>query len=158
MIWLPDHGVGAVILINSDTGAVLRSAFRRRLLEVLFDGETTASEFLLSNARAWRAGAAEQSDALDIAAGPDAVGALAPRYRSPELGVLEVSRRGGQLWFDFGGWRSAVARRQSETGAMSLVTISPSLDGFEFEIADAGASRRLIIREGERAYVFTAEP
>ena len=44
MIFLPDHSVGAVILTNSDTGNLLKDLFRRRLLEVLFDGKSEAIE------------------------------------------------------------------------------------------------------------------
>ena len=35
MIFLPDHGVGAVVLANADAGGFLINLFRRRLLEVL---------------------------------------------------------------------------------------------------------------------------
>ncbi len=42
MIWLPEHNVGAVILTNADPGWTLRGAFRRKLLEVLFDGRPEA--------------------------------------------------------------------------------------------------------------------
>ena len=38
MMWLPEHGVGAVILTNGDPGWLVRTVFRRKLLEVLFDG------------------------------------------------------------------------------------------------------------------------
>ena len=38
MMWLPEHGVGAVILTNGDPGWLIRTIFRRKLLEVLFDG------------------------------------------------------------------------------------------------------------------------
>jgi CubicO group peptidase (beta-lactamase class C family) len=38
MIWLPEQNVGAVILTNSDPGWLIRGGFRRKLLEVLFDG------------------------------------------------------------------------------------------------------------------------
>jgi CubicO group peptidase (beta-lactamase class C family) len=44
MMWLPDHGVGAVILTNGDPGWFIRSRFRRKLLEVLFDGRSEAAE------------------------------------------------------------------------------------------------------------------
>jgi|SRR5262245_47988102 len=44
MIYLPDHGVGAVILTNSDTGGYLTGFLQRRLLEVLFDGKPEAVE------------------------------------------------------------------------------------------------------------------
>jgi hypothetical protein len=38
MMWLPEQQVGAVILTNGDPGWLIRSVFRRKLLEVLFDG------------------------------------------------------------------------------------------------------------------------
>src|SRR6185437_1470851 len=38
VIWLPDYDVGAVILTNGDGGSAIRDQFRRKLLEVLFDG------------------------------------------------------------------------------------------------------------------------
>jgi CubicO group peptidase (beta-lactamase class C family) len=42
MMWLPEHGVGAVILTNGDPGWLVRTVFRRKLLEVLFDGNAEA--------------------------------------------------------------------------------------------------------------------
>ncbi|RPJ59750.1 MAG: class A beta-lactamase-related serine hydrolase, partial [Acidobacteria bacterium] len=42
MMWLPAHGVGAVVLTNGDPGWIVRSQFRRKLLEVLFDGRPEA--------------------------------------------------------------------------------------------------------------------
>ena len=42
MMWLPEHGVGAVILTNGDPGWLVRTVFRRKLLEVLFDGKPEA--------------------------------------------------------------------------------------------------------------------
>jgi len=36
-MFLPEHGIGAVILTNADTGGIMLGSFRRRLLEVLFD-------------------------------------------------------------------------------------------------------------------------
>jgi CubicO group peptidase (beta-lactamase class C family) len=46
IIWLPEQNVGAVILTNSDPGWLLRNRFRRKLLEVLFDGRTEADALL----------------------------------------------------------------------------------------------------------------
>jgi CubicO group peptidase (beta-lactamase class C family) len=43
MMWLPKHGVGAVILTNSDSGVSLRGPFLRRLVELLFNGKRSAS-------------------------------------------------------------------------------------------------------------------
>jgi CubicO group peptidase (beta-lactamase class C family) len=157
MIWLPDHGVGAVILINSDAGSRLRSAFRRRLLEVLFDGKTVAAEDLRSYAQRARVAIAEQRQQLTVPADPDAVTRLAPRYRSAELGGLEVRQRAGATWFDFGGWSSEMATQRDEAGGVKFVTISPGEDGYELTVSDQGGQRRLVIRDAQHEYVFNEE-
>lgn len=158
MIWLPDHGVGAVILINSDTGAQLRSAFRRRLLEILFDGKPIATEQMKAGAQRARKAVATQRQQLTVPAAPEAVRRLAVRYRSPELGGLEVRRDGGGTRFDFGGWNSEVATRLAEDGTVTFATISPGEDGFDFAVADQAGQRRLVIRDSEREYVFSEVP
>src|SRR5215813_9684973 len=43
IMFLPDYGVGAVILTNADTGGMMLRAFMRRLLEVVFDGKLEAA-------------------------------------------------------------------------------------------------------------------
>ena len=42
LMLLPDYGVGAVLLTNSDTGGMLLRPLMRHLLEVLFDGKPEA--------------------------------------------------------------------------------------------------------------------
>ena len=154
MIWLPDHGVGAVILINSDTGAALRSAFRRRLLEVLFDGRPIALDQLKSTAKKARADVAEQRASLTLPADADAVAKLASRYRSTELGRLDVHRRRSVARFDFGGWSSEVATRPRSDGGVTFVTVSPGESGFEFDVAEQDGRRRLVIRDAQHDYAF----
>ena len=53
MMWLPDHKVGAVILTNGDPGWVVRSAFDRKLLEVLFDGRPQADADVAAQAKSY---------------------------------------------------------------------------------------------------------
>src|SRR5204862_4070225 len=42
LMLLPDQGIGAVLLTNSDTGGMLLRPLMRRLLEVVFDGKPEA--------------------------------------------------------------------------------------------------------------------
>ena len=155
MIWLPEHGVGAVVLINSDSGAYLRAAFRRRLLEVLFDGAPEAVANLRSSAARSRASISERRQRLTVPADPAAVDRLAARYRNSRLGELEVRRDGGATIFDFGGWDSEVATRREPDGTLSFITISPGEDGFRFVVADGDGQRQLIIRDAQEEYAFT---
>lgn len=154
LLWLPEHGVGAVILTNSDAGSALRSAFRRRLLEVLFDAEPVIAADLAQQARRSKAGRLEERAELQVPPDPAQAGQLAARYHNAVLGQIEVRHEGGQTVFDFGGWDSEVATRQHAGGAVTFVTISPGEEGFEFTLADAGTARRLVLRDAQHEYVF----
>lgn len=155
MIWLPDHGVGAVILTSSDSGGALRAAFRRRLLEVLFDGEPRAAADLAASGKAFKASRGEGRKTLTEPADPAAARALAARYANADLGDLAVRREDGKTVFDFGGWSSEVASRKNEDGSVTFVTITPGAEGFEFDAAVGPEGRRLIIREPPRVYTFS---
>lgn len=155
MIWLPDYGVGAVILMSSDSSGGLRGAFRRRLLEVLFDGEPRAEADLAANGKAFKASRGEGRETLTEPADPAAAQVLAARYTNADLGDLVVRREGGKTVFDFGGWSSEVASRKNEDGSVTFVTITPGADGFELDVAAGPEGRRLIIREAPRAYTFS---
>ena len=154
MMWLPDHNVGAVILINSDTGGVLRSAFRRRLLELLFDGKPTAEADLARFAVLDRQAIIDERANLTAPADPAAVTSLAKAYRSKELGSLRVSTENGRTWFDFGGWKSEVATFRAEDGSTAFVTISPGTSGYVFEQASDAGRRALATREAQSSYSF----
>lgn len=154
MIWLPEHGVGAVILINAGAGVELRSAFRRRLLELLFDGEPLAVDELTAMATRLQTATAEDRQGLTVPASPDVVAGLARQYASEHLGTVTVRQEGDATFLDFGGWSSEIATSQDETGEAALVTISPGTDGFRFTVVDGREGRRLTIREGDQAYVF----
>lgn len=160
MIWLPDHGVGAVILTNADSGVPLRGALLRRLLEVLFDGKPEAEEQLRVAAETRRKAIAKERERLVVPADPAVAGALAERYTNEQLGELTVRREAGAVVFDVTGWQSTVATRKNDDGTISFITIDPTLAGFEFVVADKDGTRRLITRDAQHEYVFveTAKP
>ncbi|MBI3471801.1 MAG: beta-lactamase family protein [Candidatus Solibacter usitatus] len=155
IVFLPEHGAGAVILTNADTGGLLLGSFRRRLLEVLFDGKPEAVEDLAKGAENYKAVRAKFRERLVVPADAEAAARLAGRYTSPELGELAVQRQGTSVVFDFGEWRSAVATRKNDDGTISFLTIDPGLDGFEFVETKRGGRRALIVREGQHEYTFT---
>jgi CubicO group peptidase (beta-lactamase class C family) len=156
VLWLPEHDVGAVILINAYSGGVsLRSLFRRRLLEVLFDGNPEAVTNMAVHSRRMKENLAANRKRLTVPADPAMVGALAARYRSTELGGIEVVREGATTWFDFGAWRSEVASRRNEDGSLSFVSISPGEDGFEFVVANKDNRRSLVLSDAQHEYVFS---
>jgi CubicO group peptidase (beta-lactamase class C family) len=155
IVFLPEHGVGAVLLTNSDTGGMMLGAFRRRFLEVLFDGKPEAAEDVATAARNFKAAVAKERERLAVPADAEAAGRLAARYASPDLGELSVSRQGSATVFDLGEWRSKVASRKNDDGTVSFLTIDPGAADFEFVAGKSGDKRTLIVREGQHEYTFT---
>jgi CubicO group peptidase (beta-lactamase class C family) len=154
IMFLPEHGVGAVILTNSDTGGLMLGSFRRRLLEVLFDGKPEAVEDIAKSADNYRALQAKFRERLVVPAEPEAARRLADHYTSPELGELAVRHEGASTMFDLGEWRSSVASRKNDDGTISFFTIDPGGAGFEFVESKRDDKRALIVRDGQHEYVF----
>jgi CubicO group peptidase (beta-lactamase class C family) len=153
MIWLPEHGVGAVVLTNADPGWTLRTLFRRKLLELLFDGKPEADADVASQARNFFAEMAAERKLLTVPADPAEAGKLAARYANPALGEIAVARTDGVVTFDFGEWKTEVASRRNPDGTTSFVTIVPGGMGFEF-VAGSGDRPTLVTRDGQHEYVF----
>ena len=154
MLWLPEQGVGAVILTNSDPGVYIRGPFQRRLLEVLFDGKPEAAENVTAQAKRLRDTIAAERKRLTAPADAGVSSRLAARYRNADLGDNVVTREGTATRFDFGGWKSEVASRRNDDGTLSFVTISPGEDGFEFVVADTQGARSLVLRDAQHEYAF----
>ena len=154
MIWLPDHGIGAVILTNADEGWRLRRPFLRRLLEVVFDGRPEAEGDLSSSARTMKETIAKERERLTVPADPAEAGKLAQRYRNPALGDVAVLRARGAVLCDVDEWKSAVASRRNDDGTISFITIDPTLASFEFVMAQREGKRALITRDGQHEYFF----
>jgi hypothetical protein len=156
MLWLPDQGVGAVVLTNGDPGWVLRALFQRKLLELLFDGQDEAAALAASQAATFYEELAAERRLLTAPADPAEAGRLAPRYRNAALGGIAVSHAGGETVFDFGEWRSPVGSRRNPDGTVSYLTTAPGMFGLEL-VVGAGTPRTLITRDAQHEYVFKEE-
>src|ERR1700685_854745 len=152
--FLPDNGIGAVMLTNSDTGGMLTGPFERRLLEVVFDGKPEAVGDVAARVANYKAGLAKERERLVVPPAPALAAALAKRYSSKELGQLDVLTEGGVTTFDLGEWKSRVASRKNDDGTISFITIDPGTDGFEFVVGEREGRRVLVIRDGQHEYVF----
>jgi CubicO group peptidase (beta-lactamase class C family) len=154
MLWLPEQGVGAVILTNADAGVFIRGPFQRRLLEVLFDGKPLAQGDIDAGVKRLKAEIAAQRKRLTVPADPAQAAKLADRYRNPAVGSIQVDRSGKNLVFNFGAWHSDVASRKNDDGSLSFVTISPGSDGFEFVVSGTADNRKLVLRDDQHEYVY----
>jgi CubicO group peptidase (beta-lactamase class C family) len=154
LIWLPEHGVGLVILTNAAGGATLRGLVQRKLLEVLFDGQPLADRELAAAAEQQHARRTTERAELTVPAAAADADKLAAHYHSDALGDLDVIRDHGKTVFDLGEWKSEVASRHEADGSLSFVTIAAGMAGVPLVVGPAGDKRSLIVRDGQHEYRF----
>ncbi|WP_374562203.1 serine hydrolase domain-containing protein [Ideonella sp.] len=154
MMWLPGHQVGAVILVNGDPGWLLTAAFRRKLLEVLFDGNSEAEAQITAQAKAYYEELAADRKQLTLPADAGLAAGLAGRYHHPALGEILVERKDGRLRFVFGEYASDMGSRHNLDGTDSLLTVVPGGDGVEFVLGRQGDQRTLTVRDAQHEYVL----
>jgi CubicO group peptidase (beta-lactamase class C family) len=152
MIWFPEQKVGAVILTNGDSGSLLRGPFRRKLMEVMFDGKPQADAEVVTAAKRLFDDIATARKLLTVPADATAAKALAENYTNDALGTIKVLRKGDRTTFDFGEWKSDMATRREPDGSLTFVTITPGIEGLEF-LPDA-TKRTLTTRDAQHEYVF----
>lgn len=152
---IPSADVGAVILTNGDAGGILRGGFQRRLLELLYDGKPEAAGNVASAADSMKADMVKTRQELTLPADAKVLARLARRYQNADLGHIDVSTDKAGVVFDFGMWKSHVATKKNTDGTTSLVTIDPSVSGFEFVVGSDGGKRTLTTRDGQHKYVYT---
>jgi CubicO group peptidase (beta-lactamase class C family) len=154
MLWLPEQQVGAVVLTNGDPGWLIRSGFRRKLQEVLFDGNAEADRDLAASAKTYFAQIAADRKTFVVPANAQEAAKLGTHYKNAALGDVAVQRSGAKIVFDFGEWQSEVASRRNPDGTTSFITISPGVSGFEFVV---GAGKKtLTLRDAQHEYEFSS--
>ena len=154
MMWLPDYGVGAVILTNADSGVIIRGPAAPQADGGALRREARGGRLAQGRRSAAQGAIAKERERLVVPADPAAVAKLAGRYANKSLGEVEGHEERETVTFDVGEWKSTVASRKNDDGTTSFITIDPSLGGFDFVVADKDGKRHLIMRDAQHEYVF----
>ncbi len=101
MIFLPDHGVGAVILTNADTGGYLTGLFWAPSARGAVRWQSEAIERAKAADAQRIAAIAKNRERLTVPADSAEVRKLATGYTSPALGAFRVRKEDGATIFDF---------------------------------------------------------
>ncbi len=134
VFFLPEHDVGAVFLKNVDYANPFdRSVFRRKLLELLFDGRDEAREDLAFRARTQEEEFAAKIRDIDLDPDPSWLDPFAGSYEHPWFGRVTLGVEGGAAFIDVGEWRSRLGRRIAEDGSLRIaLTSAPWVGWGEF--------------------------
>ena len=156
MFFLPDHGVGAVMLTNVGfPSPLVHQQFRRKLFEVLFDGRDEAREDLaleLKSEEDWRL---KDSSKVDFAPDRAFLDRFTGTYEHPMYGKVTIRIEGKSGVLDAGEWKSAIGRKKEEDGTEKIVTTTPPWVGWpDFVPKETGGKMTLEFQDGQRKVVF----
>lgn len=154
MFFLPEHGVGAVVLTNLGDAAGWFVPFRRKLLELVFDGRPEADEDLAFAVQERRDAAAKEAASVEVK--PDAawLQRFAGRYTSAGLGEVTIKVTGGAGVLDAGEWSSAIGRKTEADGTIKLVLTTPPWR-YEFLPGEANGAVTLTLDVPQQRHVLT---
>jgi len=152
---LPEAGVGAVILVNSDAGASMLGPFLRRLLEVVYDGKPEATQEIAVAAARLEKQAEAKRASLTVPGDPEVLAGLASLYEHPEIGSIRVTRDDGIYSMKAGFVEGPIATRANTDGSVSLVTAGPGLISVEAVVGELDGRRTLTVRDNQHEYVYT---
>ncbi len=158
MFFLPEHGVGAVILTNGGSANGFNQLLRRRLLELLFDGREQASTKLAYSAR--RVKEVGEAEAAQVQLPPDPAwfSALVGKYQNAALGEIELRMDGAIAVLDAGEWVTRVGRKQDPDGIWTLVFAGPYLAGVSMIPGEENGRATLKLPVGQHSYLFVSSP
>ncbi len=158
-IVVPNAKIGAVILTSGNNGYPLVTAFRRKVMELLYDGKPEAESGVdaavkqidsgVETARKTISRSVPHSDVLGI------------RYANPLLGTITVRRKSDHVTFDFGPWSSemGIKRDSNVVGGFDYVSITASTIGdLAFEPGRDGKLRTLTLRDSQHVYLYREVP
>jgi CubicO group peptidase (beta-lactamase class C family) len=107
-VFLPEHGIGLVLLTNSgDAGAFLNAA-SRRLLEILFDGKDEAKQTFEFALERRDEAIAKETAKVDKAPSKEWAQRLEGAYTNPILGRVVVRWEKDRAVLDAGDWKAPI--------------------------------------------------
>ncbi|GAC1584938.1 MAG: hypothetical protein NVS3B20_14640 [Polyangiales bacterium] len=154
MYFLPDYGVGVVVLSNGGDTNAFRNAVKRRLLEVLFDGAPEAQRTLAYTLKLASEMNAKEVAKLDLHPSKTSMDALVHTFDNANLGKVTVRLDGDHYLFDAGEWRSAIAQKKEADGALKLVLTDAPFAGWEFLINEKEGRATLTLETPQKNYLF----
>jgi CubicO group peptidase (beta-lactamase class C family) len=156
LAFLPDAGVGIVVITNARASNAFNEAVRFRLLELLYDQPATHDATAAYQAEQFAKSLEDQRRGLSDTLDEDAVLPYLGRFSSPELGTITITLRDGALWLDVGAWTSALKQHVNDRGDVRYLAVDPPSEGLPFEFTTDDGGRPVIVLDAPPdRYTFT---
>jgi CubicO group peptidase (beta-lactamase class C family) len=158
LYFLPEQGIGAVLLTNRRNTNLFLAAVRQKVFELLFDAPPSASQMVAAAQRS--AADTLQRRQARVQNGSNAAPWLAEltgQYRSAELGPLSISVRNDVVWAQFQSWQSPLGTEIApDTERFVVLTGAPWSGELRLRVLEAtsDSGQRLLLDGGQIQYIF----
>jgi CubicO group peptidase (beta-lactamase class C family) len=156
--WLPDQGVGVVIVANAGGANAFEGAVHRRVFELLFDGKARAHDDLVDWATRRKKNMADELALIKLDPDQAWFAGLVGAWVAPGLGRIELRVEKGKPVLDAGEWKSAVGQKTDRDGTVKIVTTSAPFVGFELIPRDKDGKPMLVLDDEQKSYSFERVP
>ncbi len=154
MFFLPDHGIGMVVLTNLRAANLFLAAVGQKLLEILFGAENKSEAMVTSAKKATDDGVERIRQRVKTA--PEAiawVGDFTGRYVSKELGPAYISKSGEGFRIEFESWSSDLGvEEQTSKSRQIVLTSAPWMGMIKLQLTDD--PNKLVLDGGQARYEF----
>jgi CubicO group peptidase (beta-lactamase class C family) len=152
--WLPEHGVGVVIVCNVGGEGAFIGGVKRRILEALFDAEPQAETDLAQAVEQRKKATADELALIKPEIDQAWFGPLAGAWIAPGLGRVELRLEKGKMILGAGEWKVTAAQKVGKDGTVSVETTGAPFAGVELFPEERDGKRVLVVRDQQHEYVF----
>lgn len=157
--FLPDAGLGIVVLTNAQGSNLFNDGVRTRLFELVFEQEAEADAQLQFAYEQLRQANEEVVGRMVETVETGAVEPFVGLYQNQALGELSLTLEDGELWLDAGEFRSGLLPLLDEAGERveGYLLLDPPLKGMLVKL-ERDEDDRPILVFGEGVIQYTFEP
>jgi CubicO group peptidase (beta-lactamase class C family) len=155
--FLPDAGLGVIVLTNARASSQFNSSVAARLLELVFEQEPQVERELDFALQQMSGQAADLLAKIEDSVDPAAVQPYLGAYHSPLLGDAELTLQDGALLLDIGEF-VAELRPYSDPDRQfrGYIQVSPPTQGLLYRLEEGGDGRpQVVLVLNAEQYVFT---
>ncbi len=153
--FLPEVGVGVVILTNGQGTNVFNEAVRERLFELLFDQPSQAEAYVAFGLEQTEQALADLREPLRAQVDEEAVAPYLGTFASPVLGPITLTLEDGVLTMDAGEFRTEMRPSVDDEGEVEhYVMMRGPVAGAPFEFTEEDGEPVITLGEGAVLYTF----
>lgn len=153
--FLPEVGVGVVVLSNAQGSNLFNEAVRERLFELVYEQPSQAEAYVAFGLEQMEQALADLREPLLPEVDEAAVAAYLGTFASPALGAITIALEDGVLTLDAGAFRTELRASVDDAGQVEhYLAMEGPVAGAPFELTQEEGESVITLGEGVVSYTF----